>query len=243
MLSIRMPPLSRRLLVVLVPVGTILISLWTFGAFEPFAPPTDVVVSNLTDRSATISWKTAVPTKTKVLTSSTGSFPLFAFGTGRRDDLVEQVGQDTRLIVHHATLRNLEPATPYGVKIYRNFWRSQTYRFTTLSDITNLPTPSLAYGKIVDAQRQKGEAGVVVYLTITEEEKVATLSTLTSGNGSWQLDLSTARGQDGTALWPASVSTTIELIVEAGGRGKVRTVLSAGKLTPAPDIVLQRKNL
>lgn len=201
----------------------------------PTSPPKEVVVSNVADRTATISWSTAIPTKGKIVVSSNGSFPFFPTNKGQKDDMLEQAGLDTPLDTHHVTIRQLFPNATYYVKIYQGIRSYGPYQFTTSSDIELSTIPQPIYGQVMSADRRTGVAGVIVYLILSDQTQAATLSTLTDRNGFWQADLTTARTREGI---PLQNMTKIDLLVDAGRRGRVRASLEQSKITPVPDIVL-----
>ena len=212
---------------------------WTRGYFDPYVAAENITLSNVTDKSVTISWKTVKPARGRVVVSNKGFYPWDQKIRVRKDDLLELADMNTQLDTHHITVSGLLADHTYGVKVYNGWWSSKTYKFTTRPEIQNLPNPHPSYGRIVDSERKKGIPGVLVYMVISREGHTATLSTIADSQGKWAIDVANIRDIQGQSFDLSDPRVGIEILVEGGRRGRVKATLNSKQLSPAPDIVFR----
>lgn len=198
--------------------------------FRPNPAIENITLSNLTDRSVTISWKTSVPTTGEIVIQKQNKFA-FLPQNGVLDDHLKYFKKDIPLDLHHITLTGLSPDSQYFFKIYNGIWQSRIYKVRTLptNRINNLPNP--VYGHVSLSDHQTPAVGVVVYLILSENKRNLTLSTLTNSKGNYSLDFNTSEFKN----------PKMQIFVEAGRRGNIKAAISKTKMNPIPDIVLPYK--
>ncbi len=253
---------------------------------EPSSNPKDIFVTNVTDRSATITWVTDEETKGVVVVNSNGYFNPGVFATfganasyDDRDvtrlelEMANESGNNSdessapsvlkgllnprllqRYKVHHVTISNLDPDKTYYFAVGNgySFDESEQNTFKTFSELDALLLPDPAYGLV---KRPEGSMSklvsvndALVYLTAQSEDgsKISnTLSTVVSSSGSWYIDLSSARSNEGDLFW--TTLSTLELDrakekieVYSGDYGEMTRLVSTLADSPAYPFVLNR---
>lgn len=231
--------LALLILVVSLAAGVLLFGQGT-GVFAPRATPEttpkNIVVSNVTDRSFTVSFYTDEETPGFVKYGTTAA-ELTEQSSDDRDQL-SGVVKSYRL--HHVTLRNLEPGTQYyyqlgtGTSTFDN--NGQAYVLQTAAKPTVSPTSNQTIYGVVNLADGSAAEGAVVYFS---NEKMGTLSALVKESGSFGVSLSTAFTPDGAAYSQISDDDILQLRVQG-----VQTVLTGtwqGKVSeaqPVPTLVL-----
>ena len=205
--------------------GIILIqntSIFRSGA-SPQAAPRNVRISNISDSSFTVTWQTDSQT-----------FGFIKFGEGEN---LSQTAQDDieKSTVHSATAKNLKPQIKYSFKV-----NSQGSDF----DSNGMPwavSTGPALGKpeatiIMSGQvNQTSGAPAPQALVFATVPGGSPLSTVTSQNGSWLINLAEARAS--TLSTYASIDTktsVIEILVQGNtGTATAKITPEAGRYTPA----------
>jgi len=207
---------------------------WLVGA-KPEITPKQIKITNLTDNSFTVSWITDEQTVGFV-----------QYGAGRElsftalDDRDQLSGQQGKFWAHHATLKNLKPATNYffkinsGGKTFDN--NGQPYQVLTAPTVQGtMPTNDVAYGIILKQDGSPAE-GVIVYLSLAN---AAPLSTLTKASGSWVIPLNLARSADLSSWATYDKEASVEEIFVQGGPAGTATAVAVTKYdSPLPTITL-----
>lgn len=209
----------------------ILISLIPVANFflEPTSPPQNILISNITEHQATVSWITEKPTKGKILLNK--NFWL--------DDW-DKISQNENLYTnHHVTVKNLEADKVYQFKIYQGLRGNVEGKFKTAKSLDVLNHPNSVYGEVI-LENEKPAVGVIVYLRlVTPTEKSAVLSTLTNKKGRWSLDLANIRSEGKLAPMNIPLKSTEQIIVEGGALGRVKAETEYGKRKIWPTIILK----
>ena len=195
-------------------------------------------VSNLRDRSVTLSWTTDSPTTGYV-----------RYGENRELGQVAYDGRGAQLSAetHFVVLTNLKPETSYYFKVVSGVEgdRDTLQTITTMSTLESVPQSDTVYGQVYMADGITPATGALVYLTLQDADgtgdtgKVTLLSALVDENGYWHANLGNARLADGR-LFDYSVSGD-ELLIKVQGSDtplKVDTAHDA----PAPDIIINKAN-
>lgn len=184
---------------------------------------TDIEVTNITDSSATIVFRTNWSTKAQVWISDKEdiNFATAYFAKSNNYDdrdmeenengdfILKETGRQKRKL-HTVTIRNLEPEKTYYVWTgdsliphKAKFESSGQEAFTTYSTIDALATPDPAYSTVWDSSGT-GLQDVLIFAYLyqngenrQEENKSTYLSTTTNSNGGWALDMNTFRNQEG----------------------------------------------
>jgi hypothetical protein len=167
--------------------------------------PKNIVVSNLTTSSATITWVTE--------DKQTGAVvPIL--NSEEKGTVTDKRGT-SRKSTHYVELTNLEPGTEYDFKIVSG---SDTYTsnegnefaFTTANISTDTPVPKPIHGKIDD-----GGEDMLVYVFPSDKSTYPVVTT-PSSNGNWLIDLSSLRRVSDRTLYQVSDSTNLTIIVVSG---------------------------
>lgn len=200
---------------------------------EPSASPKNVLISNVTDQQATVSWLTDQATRGTILISESNKFPL-AIIFARKS--VTQQGFYT---VHNINLTDLKPNINYNFRIYQGFRAVYQGNFQTGSTLEAISTPHPVFGKVKD-EKSNPIVGAIVSLQLVSLEgtRSAILSTLSNREGGWTIDLANARTTDLQASFPYDEKITEEIIVERA-IGRVKESTSSGKDQPWQDVILR----
>lgn len=194
----------------------------------PEQAPKGVRVTNITEQSFTVSWKTDNKT-----------VGYLKYGPSEKYGELQQENIGSPSPVHHITIANLAPKTTYFFSInsegeeYDN--NGIPWQVTTAPPLTTISNQILASGKIVD-QSTTPVGNAIVYLTAPG---LSPLSTTTSQNGEWVIPLSKARTTDLTENVNLD-SQIIEIFVEAGSLGLATAQINFENINPTPNIVLGR---
>lgn len=220
----------------------ILLLFYSLKLIEPSSNPQNIMVTNLTEHQATVSWTTAKPTKGLIVISEDGKFPLlpnFAKKT-YKDDGEKNLKRQRFYTTHHITIGDLAPDKTYQYLIYQGWKKKVRGSFTTGPVLTSLAPPSPVYGKVLSADRKTPLIGAIIYFqTDTGKEKSALLSTLSNSEGRWSLDLGNLRSKNLKSSVNLASKSAELVVVEAGSHGKGRAVTLLGKDKPWPDIILK----
>lgn len=246
------------LIVLLIVLDLILAWILISRPIKPSFLPDNVFISNLSQDQATISWVTKRPTESKVLLSTSDQFPILPiFSTQYKDDkdlviartLPSPFGErkdqgDKRGVysIHHVTVKNLLPNRTYRLGIYLGFKKLRQVKFTTAKASLEGRDDDLINGKVVSADGQSGLEGVNVYYraqTATSSSNL--LSTITSSEGGWRLDLSNLSSNDLREHFPIKDGVKQQLIVEAGPLGGYELSTKSASLRVWPTITVLRK--
>lgn len=217
--------------------------LYSLKLIEPSSPPQNILVSNITDHQASISWTTAKPTRGLIVISEDGKFPLlptFAKKT-YKDDGEKNLKRTLLYTTHHVTVGDLAPNKTYQYLIYQGWKKIIQGVFTTCPTLTSISGPQPVYGQVID-EAKKPIIGALVYLVLkNDKSQSALLSTLTNDQGRWQLDLGNARSAGLKNTFSVTAQTQEELVVEVGIRGKGKITFTPGNDAPAPIVILTKQ--
>jgi hypothetical protein len=197
---------------------------------SPEATPTQVRITNITDRGFAVSWITDKQSQGFVSYGPSTSLGLVA---KQQSDLPNAATN-----VHHATIESLKANTTYyfkigsGDQLFDN--NGQLYQVKTGPQLSNPPSQDIIFGNIVDATN-KPQANATVYITLTG---VTPQSVLTDSSGKWSLPLSTSRNITLSSFANYTEDSLIEIFVQ-GGSGKIATAKTKAKNAhPVPTITL-----
>lgn len=151
--------------------------------------PSNILKTNITDSSFTVTWLTKEPASGSVL-----------YGTSQKD--ISQTAFDDRDTIdnklkpyktHHVSIKNLSPETVYYFVINSGnnkfFDGTRAYTITTAKKLETTLEFEPSYGNVVDQQNKPAE-GALVILTLPQ---AFPLSTLVKSSGNWLITLNTLR--------------------------------------------------
>jgi hypothetical protein len=176
------------------------------------AIPKDVVVTNLTTNSLTVTWFTEVPAEgyiVPVLNGVEQSPVRDRRGSGKRNS-------------HYVELKSLEPNTKYSFVIVSGNNRYSNdngldYEFTTAPAIVETPIPNPAHGPISGVSNDD----VIVYISLKNKSAYPVSTTIPKG-GNWLVDLSSLRKISDKKLLRITDDTELVLMAKnTVGRGSI----------------------
>jgi hypothetical protein len=184
--------------------------------------PQQVRITNVSDKSFTVSWITEKAT--------TGYL-----SWGKSTSLGQATDADKVAVIHHITINNLSPQTSYYFKIgadktlFTN--QGKAYTVKTASALTGTPNNDVVFGTILTTSGSPADA--IVYISAAG---IAPVSTTTNNEGKWSIPLSTARSTNLSAYASYSKDTQLDIVI-TGGQGQSATgKILAGAAKPVPAI-------
>lgn len=176
--------------------------------------PLEVVKSNLTSNSITLTWITSKEATGSVVMEAGGKEVVFPDSRGNISSKV-----------HFVEVTNLDPSSnnTFSILSGRDTYDNSEgadLKFFTLGVSSDFPVPNPVFG---DA----GSSDIIVHALLPDQIDSTTISTVTSTAGSWYLDLSGFRDSSGDPISSISVDTKITLLFQtADGAGILEGVYS-----------------
>lgn len=199
----------------------------------PTEAPKNIKITNKGSNSISISWTTDVP-MTGYLRYSEDPAKISLPAGDVRDQIS---GTSQSYTNHYVNITGLGPNKQYYFNIGSG---SQTYndngrpfQFKTFASASS-PPEDVVSGKVINADTSPVN-GAIIFLDIDGSE---TLSTITKNDGTWRLNLSTARTKDGKVLPVDPKTTVLSIFVQAGTTGTATAVTNTEKARPVPDILI-----
>lgn len=200
---------------------------------SPSYAPTDIRISNLSDTSFTVSYKT-----TEAVTGSLSYGTSPAGGKVILDDRDQQTGTPKPYQVHHITVKSLTAKTKYYFTIISSdktfLDNDQPFTLTTLDPLSEAPSNQLPIvGKVVYPDGSTN-TNVIVYLV---SENTQLFSVLTKDDGSFAMPLNALRTKDYTSYVTFDPTSAIKLLVISPTLSSNINVL-VSQISPVPQITL-----
>jgi len=186
--------------------------------------PEEIIISNITDTSVTISFETP-----NIKTKATVNF----MKKGSTEDGVavdERNAESNTTHLHYHILSGLEPETEYTYKltIGAETYENPNYKFTTHSTPESAPTPLPVFGKVAGNNFEEG----IVYIHLQDGgEDSYPVSALLPKSGAYTLDLGNAQFGDGRS----QLGKELFVFINAGSQGKGQTTTKKTN-DPIPEI-------
>lgn len=227
-------------------------SFFLYFLAEPTQPPEEVKITNITDQSVTITWKTTKKTKGLVtFTQATTPRllrPVSLLSLPSNNRTSDQFNGLSNL--HSVTLTKLSPNTPY---LYRISTGLHTYKIDLDSKILpgvltapvlpNLATPNPLFGQVLENNGQVPAKNTLVYLSLINQKsqtrQSTLLSTITNNNGFYIFDFSNLRTTDLKTLPIYLPETQVLIEVDAGENGTGQAFVLPGENKTVETIVLK----
>jgi hypothetical protein len=179
------------------------------------ATPKNIVISNLTTSSLTISWTTETAIKGSVIPVLNGS---------EQTPFLDKRGNDTRK-THYVEITDLEPNTTYQYTIVSGSSKysdtdGEEFSFKTAPVTSDAPTPNPIYGTVENIS----DDDTIIYAFFKNKSTYPVSAVVPSG-GNWIMDLSTLRSisdkslvltNDDSTLVVASISGTSNAAIVEG---------------------------
>lgn len=199
----------------------------------PELTPKQMKITNITDRSFSVSW---------ITDAQTSGF--LKYGTDQPentagDDRDQLSGKVDSFYIHHVTIKDLSPSTSYvfkigsGDKIFDD--NGQPYQTKTGPTISApAPINDIAYGTVITSKGLPAE-GDIVYLSVSG---AVTQSVLTKSSGGWAIPLNLIRSSDLVQYLTYDKETTSEEIFVQGISETATATTLSGNDSPTPNIIL-----
>jgi hypothetical protein len=193
--------------------------------------PSEIRITNITDKGFTVTWTTADP--------ATGSI---AVSDGKRSqtysDDRDKTGKMGRYITHSITVRETTPNTTHQVKLLSNgktvLKDGKPYTITTASGTDPVQSGyEPAFGTVVTSENTPA-SGTLVYVTLEGSQE---LSSLAGPTGSWIVPLNMIRTQDLTQRLK-STNRIDEHIHITNGKEETTATTDTLNDSPVPNMVL-----
>jgi hypothetical protein len=196
-------------------------------AASPEETPKNVRITNITDRSFTVSWVTDKAT--------TG---FVSYGTSQNLGQTESRDKQVPTSLHHITITGLAPSTDYFFKIasqgrlFDN--KGRPFQTKTAPSPVRTPTADVIFGKV---KNQSGlpETETIVYVNFSG---ASPLSTTTDKDGQWTLNLGEARSTNLVNFADYDASTILEIFIQGTKNQFATARVRIETAKPVPDIVL-----
>lgn len=201
----------------------------------PGNTPQEVRITNITENSFTVSFKT---TDTVNASISYGTDP--TFGKVALDDRDKQAGTPQSYQLHYITVTGLSENQKYlfsiisGANTYLQ--DASPYTITTAKKLTEDPSTQLPLAGTVLTSSGGAGKGAILYVTTTGS---AVLSTLTKDDGSYVIPLNAIRSADLTSYIPLTDTSILKILAFTMTELSHVTVL-ASQTNPVPQITLSR---
>lgn len=196
--------------------------------------PQGVALSNITDRSFTVSWTTTIP--------AGGFIKLMPQGKPERiilDDRDKEKGSQNKRTVHYVVVNSLAPSETYKFVIGGDNSQfdqnGSPFSAKTAPALSSPPQSDIASGVILSENGQAA-AGIIVYIQIPGGQLASALS---DGSGRWAAPLSVIRTENGDSWLNYDLSATVYAVkVDGGPAGMADAVLTTAIDKPVPPIKL-----
>lgn len=168
--------------------------------------PKNVIISNISTSSATISWVTEGQTKGSVVPILSGN---------EKSPVLDKRG-DERRYTHYVEITSLEPNTKYTFNIISESKKYSTvdnlkFTFTTAPITATVATPNPVYGSVAGSSQDD----VIIYI-FYKDKSTYPVSTIIPSGGNWIVDLSGLRKISDKELVVAGSGTNLVVIAVAG---------------------------
>ena len=205
----------------------------TIGRATPTESPQDIRLSNISDSSVTISFRTKTPVLSGVNFGKDKNLGLVA--SDERDEKTESKLH----AIHSFNIKNLVPVTKYYFSIIsgdKTFLNNNTpFEVTTASLISSSDSPFSIHGKILFPDSNES-VEAIAYLNTSISQ---TLSTLVKPDGTYSFQLPFLRTENLTKTISIEENTKIRMLI-AGTTLISNITLLSNQGSPVPPITLSK---
>lgn len=226
----------QRLLLLFFLLTSLLVSVklvqvgWQF-LFAEEVTTFDVRLSNLTDNSVTLTWRSTTATEPSLVAYG----DTLNLGRIAKDDRTATTSQ--KRFTHIVTLRNLTPSTTYYYRLSPN---TPVNSFTTGPTTSSPPSPIAAFGNTSFTNIPPNDDLFLLLKILTNDGRESNfISTLVDENGNYGINLGNIRTQDNQDLFDFSIEQDKILFI-AWGKDKYQAIEKhpASPHEPLPQLVL-----
>lgn len=206
------------------------------GRASPATQPQNIQVTNITDRSFSVTFTTPEKTASVISYGTTESL-----GQTALDDRDKKSGAVNSYESHQITIVNLNPQTTYyytilnGQETYSD--NEKPYTISTGPSLSaGNPPQKLLSGKVISGSSQKVQDGLV-YANLPGSQL---LSTLLEEDGNFQVSLQYIRASDLKTYFQITDVSPVTIRIDAGPLGASEVTASASQINPLPPITLSQ---
>lgn len=196
----------------------------------PNLTPKNIIVTNIVEDSAVVSWQTNSPVTSMVSFGQNSPGEQTALDDRNNNALNSEVNSYTN---HYVTLKNLLPKTTYQFKIISGKISSEVERFQTAAPLTRQADFNPVIGSVLDGENplQNG----IVYLFLSE---AVTQSFLIKTGGNFLIPLSQIRKTDLSDIYEPMEGSIGKLTIRSANEDTNVSFKLSAKSPPLPPIKL-----
>jgi len=197
----------------------------------------NVQVTNVSDKSFSVSWLTDVPASGHI---NYGVTP--ALGSNQSDD------PDAGTYTHHVTVSGLSPNTTYYFDVVSDGNTDDNggaHHTAATGPTLGIPSIDTIYGQVFHADGTTPAEGTIVYITLFDDDgsgspgQAAELSSLVDSSGYWNANLGNARLVDLSAYFEYSASAdSVTLLAKGATEGCASQTVDTNADSPAVPMTL-----
>lgn len=192
--------------------------------------PYDIQITNVTDTSFSVSYKTSspVPGSVSLVNNKTQAVVL--------DDRDKSSGRISSYALHHITVNQLSPSTTYAFSVISNdtfLNEGKPFEVTTGEALEGTSSAFLVKGSVVYESKESVQ-GAIVYVKAFNSQ---VLSTLVNPDGSYLVNLSRIRTSDLKAFAPLTENTILSVTIQ-GPQDSSSLTLLVKKARLIPPILI-----
>lgn len=227
-------PIKIPTIIALLLVGTLVASMVfvtkiisTQTQADASTSPKDIQITNITDTSFTVIWKTEKPTRGVIQVRQGTGQPLTFYD----ENSVQSSAQN--LLTHSVTARGMKPQTTYQITFSE---KQNTPQTVTTGPTLTLNSNQLgpAYGSVKTKEGAPAE-GALVVMKLTGSQ---TLSTTVKGSGNFLIPLNLLRTQDTLSYVPVGTEPLQMDITVVYENELANAITTTANSSPIPDITI-----
>lgn len=196
---------------------------------SPEQTPQQIRITNITDKSFSVSW---------ITDQATLGFLSYGKSASLGGTANDEISSNNPSLIHHVTVSGLSPNTSYFFKVGadKNLFDNdgQPYKATTAPQITIALKTDIIFGT-VDTATGSPAANVLVYVTLSG---ISPLSAVTDNSGKWSIPLSTARSTNLSSRASYTPEDKLQIFVQGGAGSFASATIAVGAAHPVPPIIL-----
>lgn len=186
--------------------------------------PINLQVTNLTNKSATVSFATSTDCLSNI------------FIANRNIENLKSKGK-----IHYFDINSLEESKVYTFSVISDGkdYSSDEYNFKTAQKPTNpIPESNLAWGRIYLPDKSPASEAIV-YFSVPG---ASPLSALVTSTGDWNIALATSFNESLTNFFSAIANTEENLFIVSSDQIQTQIVGNTDRNNPVPDIIIGQNN-
>ncbi len=218
---------------ILLPLLVLAVRVVTSPSASAGSTPQEVIISNITGNSFTVSYTTTEPA-TGVISVSGANQTLSV--QDRRD--LEEASQRQRR-THYFEVSNLAPNSEYGIRITSQGATVDAGTATTLSASESISTPSPLFGKVDVTSVTEG----IAYIIAGNASGNTTIASAPMSNNTFSIEASNLLTGEGRPIRVSDRDRDFVVYVVVPGSGKAKSQVAASSAPNMGDLTLSEANI